>query len=358
MAPRYLFLSSDRRSASGGVAVTYQIAATLRRFGHDAFMLHQGAVASHYAEKLAVPVLHTSAVRQVQARHRGGVRGLVWHSRKAIDYIGRDRGGGSRLALRPDDVIVTPEYLYDAAMEAFPGQRLVVLSQNSFSYLRACARALRRGRDPAGAASYNIAIADICEEAFALVGAAPVARIPVSPNPTRFPFREEKEPLIAFMPRKRAEEALIVARALERRGRLGGHALLRIDGMPHDEVRAALGRSRFFLSLMRTEALGFPAAEAMASGCVVVGYTGIGTREYFHEGTGIPVTEDDTMALVQAVEGAVAEYRHDPARLDALRREGCRVVHERYGTEVFERALEREWARIDRALATGVVAPA
>jgi hypothetical protein len=349
MAQRYLFLCADARKASGGVAVIYRFAETLREMGYEAAVLHQGRAASHMAGRSDVPVLHTSAIDRIRARRMRPSKRLMRTIHRLPDRLAARRPDEAPLSGR--DVIVTSEFKYHEAIEAFPDNPIVVLSQNSFSYLASCARAIARGHDPATRAAYNIAIADICEDAFELTGAAPVARIPVSPDPETFPFVEEKEPLIAYMPRKRPAEALIVARALERRGRLGGHRLLEIDGMPHAEVRKALGRARFFLSFMRTEALGFPAAEAMASGCVAVGYTGLGTREYFHEGTGIPVAEGDTMALVEAIEGAVAEWEADPARLDALRREGCRTVHARYGRDVFEAAVAREWPRIDAAVA-------
>jgi glycosyltransferase involved in cell wall biosynthesis len=84
----------------------------------------------------------------------------------------------------------------------------------------------------------------------------------------------------------------------------------------------------------------------MAAGCVVVGYTGLGGREYFTENTGFPVAEDDTAALVRALEAAVTEYEQNPTRLDALRRHASEVINARYSRQNFEASLLRIWERL------------
>jgi glycosyltransferase involved in cell wall biosynthesis len=170
---------------------------------------------------------------------------------------------------------------------------------------------------------------------------------PVGPNFDLFPFRQDKKRQIAYMPRKRSWEAGQIHEALVRRGRIKGFDIVTVDGMTQAQVAKSLGESLIFISLMKEEALGFPALEAMASGCVVVGYTGLGTREYFTPETGIPIEEGDTPALVQAVESAVAEYEADPSRLDGMRREASRCVTARYSREAFRSGLLQAWALID-----------
>ncbi len=53
-----------------------------------------------------------------------------------------------------------------------------------------------------------------------------------------------------------------------------------IQNKSEAEVAAIMGQAAIFLSLSRFEGLGMTTLEAMASGCLVVGFTGIGGREY------------------------------------------------------------------------------
>ena len=189
-------------------------------------------------------------------------------------------------------------------------------------------------------------------DALDLVGAAPASYVPVSMHPETFAFREEKRRLITYMPRKRRQEAALIHAELERRGRIDGYEIAAIDGVPLAAVRERLAESLIFISLLHRESLGFPAMEAMASGCIVIGYTGHGGREYFGETTGIPIEEGDTPGLVRAVEEAVAAHRDDPARLDALRRRGSERVRERYSDEKFEACLLSTWRLVEGSLQT------
>lgn len=86
------------------------------------------------------------------------------------------------------------------------------------------------------------------------------------------------------------------------------------------EVAEITGRASVFLSLARMEAVSLTTLEAMASQCLMAGFTGIGAREYASAVNGIWVGEDDceaaAHALVQAVVmaerggGAAALMRH------------------------------------------------
>ena len=50
----------------------------------------------------------------------------------------------------------------------------------------------------------------------------------------------------------------------------------------------------------------------MACGCYVVGFTGLGGREYFDPEYSSPVPEDDLLAFARAAEAAIVGFREDP----------------------------------------------
>jgi glycosyltransferase involved in cell wall biosynthesis len=345
MSRRYLFLCPEIAGSSGGIAVLYDCVSELRAAGYDACVVQTSASWRYSNTHVTVPVAYTHAPRIAESRHVSLRRRVAVRSGLLLETL--RSGPNPRLAVQRNDVLVVPEVLLPSAMEAFPDQQKVVFVQNSFTYLLSRAIAAGRGLDPARGVLLSIGIADTCMEALDLAGAAPAVLCPVGPNFDLFPFRQDKKRQIAYMPRKRSWEAGQIHEALVRRGRIQGFDIVTVDGMTQAQVAKSLGESLIFISLMKEEALGFPALEAMASGCVVVGYTGLGTREYFTPETGIPIEEGDTPALVRAVESAVAEYEADPSRLDGMRREASRSVTARYSREAFRSGLLQAWALID-----------
>ncbi|MEM9901872.1 MAG: glycosyltransferase family 4 protein [Pseudomonadota bacterium] len=345
MNRRYLFLCPDRQGASGGIAVIYSVVRLLREAGYDALLLHNAPSARYPDRSEDLPTYHTFAVRRAFHRsHR------LYHRLKAEWHIGQERlhGGQNPLYVpRADDVLVLPEmYLADGLL-AFPEQAKIVFVQNPFTYLRARSDALARGVDPLRTVRLHLAVSDVCLDALELVDAEPVARLAVAPRLENFPFAEEKEPLITYMPRKRPEEAALIDSALRRRARLGDYVLRAIDGEGPDEVSRLMGQTRIFISLSRQESLGFPVMEAMATGAIVVGYTGLGGRAFLDEASGFPVEEGDTLGIVRQVEGVIDAYARDPSALDAIRRAASERMHRAYRKDKFREALLTTWSRLD-----------
>lgn len=337
MSRRYLFLCPDAQKASGGVAVLYDCVTFLREAGYDAAAVHQSPDARYPNQDIDAPVYFTPEIRRASAARQGLQGRLNRYAASVAHQFVKSRN--LRLELRAEDLIVAPDFMLSDVLEAFPDNPKVLFVQNPFVYTHMHGIARGRGLDPVGGFIRFLGIADICMDTFELLGAEPVSRFPVSPNLSLFPFRQEKKPLITYMPRKRPQEAAIIDTALRQRGRLGEFDLVAIDRLPQAGVAGLLGESLVFLSLLKTEALGFPAAEAMAAGCITIGYTGLGTREYFDETTGIPVEEGDTMGVVRAVEQALEEYRADPSRLDDMRKRASERIHQRYSRDAFRDGL-------------------
>jgi len=90
------------------------------------------------------------------------------------------------------------------------------------------------------------------------------------------PFR------IAVMPRKNSRDLSIVKSLLSQQPWAANWQLVEISSKPHAEVLSILQDCTVFLSFGHPEGFGLPVAEAMACGCAVVGYSGLGGRELFH----------------------------------------------------------------------------
>ena len=346
---RYGFLCPDRLSASGGIAVLYDSVAILQEAGYDAVPIHKTRTGQYTNSPHRFKALYTGRLEAV-ARKRQKLPRRLLSIVKSLGTVERS-GGAENLPFEATDkdVLVVPEFMLAQAVEAYPNLPKVVFVQNSFSFERNWVTLIRRGIDPASSLIWCIGISDTCIGALDIAGLTSVSRVPVSPNLSLFPFAEAKQRKIAYMPRKRPDEALLIDRALRRRGLIGDYELVRIDGMTQAEVAQQLADCRFFISLMQREALGFPAMEAMAAGCVVIGYTGTGTEEYFDAETGIPCSEGDTASVVKAVEMAVADFEADPTPFEYMRRAATDRIRSRYSREIFEEQLRLSWSRIHEA---------
>lgn len=114
-----------------------------------------------------------------------------------------------------------------------------------------------------------------------------------------------KRNLITYMPRKLSYHSRMVTRYLSVRD-LRGWEVTPIDGLDEKGVVALLRASRIFLSFSDLEGFGLPPVEAALLGNKVIGYTGVGGREYFREPLFEPIEHGDFLGYANAVEREIA----------------------------------------------------
>jgi glycosyltransferase involved in cell wall biosynthesis len=141
---------------------------------------------------------------------------------------------------------------------------------------------------------------------------------------------------IASMPRKRPADAEQVMRLLS--PRLREWEIVTVHGLTETETAAAMRSSAIFLAFGHQEGFGLPPAEAMASGCYVVGFHGFGGREIFDPAFSTPVEDGDVLGFARAVSEAMTLFADDP---DALRSKGLAAADHVRRTFTIERQ-ERE----------------
>ena len=86
---------------------------------------------------------------------------------------------------------------------------------------------------------------------------------------------------IAYMPRKNKLDAFAVVGLLKSQEWMQNWELVEISGLSHNQVVDVFRQSILFLSFGHPEGFGLPVAEALACGCAVIGYSGLGGRELF-----------------------------------------------------------------------------
>lgn len=139
-----------------------------------------------------------------------------------------------------------------------------------------------------------------------------VHRVRCSVDPELFYFPERKTNQICFLARKNFMDVQQVCQILRHRDRLQGFQLVRVLDLPQAKLAEMMRNSAIFMSFGDPEGFGLPAAEAMAAGCLTVGYHGRGGREFFKPEFSYPIERGDILGFVQAVEQAIDDWVNRP----------------------------------------------
>lgn len=161
---------------------------------------------------------------------------------------------------------------------------------------------------------------------------------------TRFKYSTTKAMQVAVVPRKRMTEFGAIADLLRaKHPDLGEVPWMYLHGVTEEQVADGMGRSAVFLSLARLEAHGLTKLEAMASGCICAGYTGVyGGNDSATAMNGFWAEEEDVFGAVEQLAAAIRLVKEggEPYRL--MLEEGLRTAS-RYNKEESAQMLMKFW---------------
>lgn len=136
------------------------------------------------------------------------------------------------------------------------------------------------------------------------VGADRVSRLINGIETNYFRPLGAKKRQISFMPRKNRGDSAAVLALLRRQPFSSNWSFVSIDGCTQAEVASCLQQSLLFLSFGHPEGFGLPMAEALACGCALAGYSGLGGKELIElaaeHDVGVEVAYGDWWGFVQA----------------------------------------------------------
>jgi hypothetical protein len=314
-APRILIACPDHTAPAGGIRQIYRLADTLRtELGHNAFVYHE----------------------------RTGFRLDWFQNNTQIVYADATAPG-------MHDVLVVPE-VWGNAIKNHPGVRKIIFNQNAY-YTFMNGYETMPARTPLQPADTNvIGILTVSDDSAEMLAETfpkiPVARLYYEIDAELFQFTTAKKPQIAFMPRKHPDEVRQVLNTLALRGSLAGFQVVAIDGVAEREAARILRESLVFLSFGYPEGFSLPPAEAMACGCLTIGYHGMGAREFMLPEFSWPVEVGRILDYVRTVEAVLAQWRHDPAAHSTKAKAASRFIHERYSRAAYVASVQAAWKRL------------
>ena len=163
-----------------------------------------------------------------------------------------------------------------------------------------------------------------------------------------FKFSSHKKKQISFIPAKNPDEFVQLISILKQRNSLRGWELVAIEHNSRQEVARILQDSLLFINLVYQEGFGLPSAEAMASGCAVIGYHGMGGEEFFRPEFCFPVETGNIVEVAKTVEKVLELFESNPTSLHDKTVKAARFIQENYSPEVQKRDVLEFWNRILR----------
>lgn len=173
-----------------------------------------------------------------------------------------------------------------------------------------------------------------------------ISRIRLGIDFNLFPFQENKKKQIAFMPRKCKEDSLEVVNLIKSRNLLKDWTLVPIVNKREEEVGQILKDCAIFMSFSFQEGFGLPPIEALACGCLLIGYHGSAGVEYFLPSFSTVIPKGNILEYVERVEKLAIQYEND--REENLKRMHCGLefVRDHYSKAKENEDINRIWTEI------------
>ena len=150
---------------------------------------------------------------------------------------------------------------------------------------------------------------------------------------------------VVFLGRKHVDHARKVMLMASEHPRLKQLSFQELPRMQHEEVASALQEALLFLSCGHPEGFGLPLAEAIACGCLVVGYHGLAGRDFALPHMHV-VEFGDLLGLLKGVDQEVARFDASPEAVIQERLEASETILQTYSLEAELECCLRTWADI------------
>jgi len=152
---------------------------------------------------------------------------------------------------------------------------------------------------------------------------------------------------IAFLDRKHSYDAKVISQLAPLRTTFNRYSFMPIGNMSHQDVSKKLQSALVFLSCGHPEGFGLPLAEAIACGCIVVGYHGLAGRDYCHSILH-EVEFGDILGFINKLEHAINEFESEPQQTSNKLHYAADSILRRYSLDKERQACSRVWSILSK----------
>ena len=158
-----------------------------------------------------------------------------------------------------------------------------------------------------------------------------------------FRYQPEKKKQICFIPQKNRDEFVQLINILNQRNVLSDWRLVPIVNKSRKEVAAILQESMFFINLVYQEGFGLPSAEAMACGCTVIGYHGMGGKEFYRPEFCFPVETGNIVEVAKTIVQVLVLFENKPESLHEKAAKASEFIRKNYSYEIQKKDVLEFW---------------
>jgi hypothetical protein len=283
-----------------------------------------------------VEILTAHGIPACILHHARGFRISWFETQAPVAYWDR------RFAFSPGDILVIPEGHTDVIIAtAGAAYERVAIALNWANIYRR----LAIGTDWRDYGIRHVIAGSQCERDF-LLRSMGLDSVVLASGTDLDLFRDRggKRLQIAYMPRKNADMFHMIACIFRSRFPQWAHvSFVPIDAVSHHDVARVMAESALFLATSFPEGLARPPIEAMASGCIVVGFAGRGSLEYMQHGESCYRADDgDALSAAEYLDLALQALTGGQA---AAMKAAARETAARYSLEREEQRVLEYWQR-------------
>jgi Glycosyl transferases group 1 len=245
-----------------------------------------------------------------------------------------------RTTATQDDLIVIPEELIELVPSLAPGVPKIIFNQNAYTtFLWGISDAETKAAYHHPDVWSTIVVSD--DNVDYLRKAFPglrVDRLRYEIEAHLYHPGAEKRRAVAYMPRKRKLESTELLALLNVSGALVGWEVVTIDGVSEEKAAELIRASAIFLSFSYREGFGLPPAEAIACGCLVVGFDGFAGKEFFRDHA-IPVSDGDVQTYFAVVSEILSSWDAKREHFAQMTQRGAEFVLNAYSPEAHRHSV-------------------
>lgn len=355
---RIFFVCPDHNFPTGGIKQIYRQADALNNNGFEAYILHENVGFKCTWFKNTTKVQYNSDVFQqlLQIANTETKTSALLFLKKIVKnsiafpkFYKRLINKSKNVQFGSNDILVFPEVYGPYLCNVQKGIKKVIYNQGCYQTFFKHDLSKNLTETPYLHPDLMATIVN-SEDAFQYIKHAfpkmNLYRVHYGIDKVRFYYSEHKKMQLAFMPRRLRVDLVQVINILKYRGVLKDWELKPIDGMSEDQVAELMRESAFFLSFSINEGFGMPPAEAMACGCIAVGYPGHGGNEYFKDEFSYPIPNRDVQQYAKTLEALLLDYQKNKEMYLRKGKEASEFILKEYAMEVENEDIVGVWKKI------------
>lgn len=354
---RAFFLATDNNEPSGGRKFIYQLVDILNENGFDAYALHQKKGFRYTWFDNKTRIRYTPIVRERKGVLNKLKKYIIYYLNSLVVVIRRifeaknlsNENGLHDVRFTKRDILVVPESRGAFLDEILPGIKKIILNQGPFLGFSKHIHGRNEKMSPYFSKEIlGIIVLSELNYRFQkfVFPQKKIYKMSLYIDEEIFYYSNKKKPQIVFMPRRGADDATALINMLKFRDNLKEFVFKIIDNMKEDEVAKMLRESQIFLTFATREGFGLPAAEAMACGAIVIGFSGCGGDEFFKKGLCYKIPDGNLITFATVIEEVIDKFYEERHKLITMGKQASEFVLNKYSKEKAEREIVETWNKI------------